>query len=177
MLLSELLTPDLVILDLKARDKRDIIAEMVDLFVQSGIVTDKEKFIEMVEKREQIESTAIGGGIAIPHARSEVVKQLRVGFARSKEGVDFDALDRKPVHLIFMIAAPIDVRKEYLQAVAKVARLLKSSVMRKALMDAETKEDVMRVIMDFDGVVPERVEVKTKEGRVIYKQGEQPKGG
>ena len=159
---------ELIKTDLKSKDKWSIIEELAQLFVDAGYVEDKNEFVNALRRREEIESTAIGDGIAIPHARSEAVKELHVAFGRAKDGVNFDALDKKPVHLIFMIAAPQNVRKEYLQAVAKVARLLKSQVMKKALLNANTVDEVMRIIMDFDGVAPEQVKIKTKEGRVVY---------
>jgi len=77
--------------------------------------------------------------------------------------------DKKPVNIIFMIAAPSDARKEYLQAVAKIARLLKSRIMREALLLSETPKDVMKIIKDFDNMLVEEIKVVTKEGRVIHK--------
>ena len=122
-----------------------------------------------ISEREDLESTAVGGGVAIPHGRSSSVKRLAVVFARDKDGVDFQSLDKKPVNYIFMIAAPEDVRKEYLQAIAKVARLLKSQLMRERLLEVDTQKEIMEIVRDFDQLVPEKIEVRTKEGRVIYK--------
>ncbi|MCK4352394.1 PTS sugar transporter subunit IIA [candidate division WOR-3 bacterium] len=170
MLLQELIDEKLINCNLVSKDKFAVIEGLVELFVNKGIVTDKDKFLQVIKKREEIESTAIGSGIAIPHGRSDTAKELKVAFGKSEEGVDFKALDKKSVHLIFMIAAPIEARKEYLQAVAKVARFLKSKVLKEALLKAKSSEDVMRLVMDFDGVVPEKIEVETKEGRVIYKK-------
>jgi fructose-specific phosphotransferase system IIA component len=168
MLLQELIDEDLIICSLGSRDKRAVIEEMVDLFVKKGVIDDRADFLDAILKREEIESTAIGGGIAIPHGRSNSVKQLKVAFARSKDGVQFNALDKRPVYLIFMVAAPLEARKEYLQAVAKVARFLKSEVMKKGIIEAETEKKIMDIVRDFDGVVPEKIKVETKEGRVVY---------
>lgn len=168
LLLQDFIDESLITCDLKSKDKESVIEDMVNLFVKKGIVADKTKFIEAIRKREELESTAIGDGFAIPHARSDGVKKIQVGLAKSKDGVDFLALDNKPVFLIFMIAAPITVRKEYLQLIAKIARLLKSNVMRKGLIQAKTPQDVLALIRDFDGVIPEEIKVETKEGRVIH---------
>jgi len=170
LLLGKLIDEDLITCSLSSKDKGGVIEEMVELFVKKGIVRDKDDFCTTVKKREEVESTAIGEGIAIPHGRAKTVNSLKVAFGKSKQGVDFASLDKKPVYLIFMIAAPIDVRKEYLQSVAKIVRLLKSKVMKEALFKAETPKDVMRLIADFDNMVIEEIKVKTKEGRVVYRK-------
>lgn len=168
--MQELINGDLIVIDLAAKNKDDVLEELTECFVRNNVVQDKKGFIADIRKREDIESTGIGEGIAIPHARSESAKELKVVFARAKKGIDFKALDRRPVRLIFMIAAPAELRKPYLQAVAKVARFLKSKVLKKALLEAESPETVMDLVRDFDGVVPESLKVKTQEGRVIYEK-------
>lgn len=173
MLLQELIDDDLVIPELLAGDKKGVITALAELFVDKDIVKDKAKFIAAIEEREKVESTGIGEGIAIPHARSDVVKELKVAFGRSTDGVDFESLDGAPVHLIFMVAAPAEARKEYLQAVAKVARFLKSEVLKGALLRATSPKAMMDLIRDFDSVLPESVKVETKEGRVIYRKDNQ----
>lgn len=169
MLLQELINEEFIIMDLNARTKDEAIEELAELFVKNGIVENKTELITVIKQREEIESTGIGEGIAIPHARATSVKQLKIGFGRSKRGVDFKALDRRPVHFIFMIASPIELRKPYLQAVAKVARFLKSKVLKEALLKAESSKEIMDLVMDFDGVIPEAIKVETKKGRVIHK--------
>ncbi|MBI4721711.1 MAG: PTS sugar transporter subunit IIA [Candidatus Stahlbacteria bacterium] len=170
MLLQELMDERFIIMDLAGRTKDKAIEELAEIFVKNNTIEDKDEFVTLVKKREEIESTGIGEGIAIPHARSNSVKELRVAFGRSKKGVDFKALDRRPVYLIFMIAAPTELRKPYLQAVAKVARFLKSKVLKEAIIKASSPEEVMDLVRDFDGVIPEAFRVKIKEGRVIYKK-------
>ena len=170
MTLSELMEERLMACSLAARTKDDVIEELAELFLTAGIVDDKGAFIATIKRREAVESTAIGGGIAIPHGRSSSAKRLSVAFGRSKDGVEFEALDNDPVHLIFMIAAPESARKEYLQTVAKIARLLRSEVMRKALMSVETPKEVMNLIRDFDNLVVEEITVAMKEGRVVYRE-------
>jgi len=170
MLLGKYMSNDLILCDMRSQKKSEVIEELANLFVKAGVVKDKEPFSAAIRKREELESTAIGQGVAIPHGRSESVKELKVVFARSKNGVDFKALDKKPVHLIFMIAAPDTVRKEYLQIVAKIARLSKSKVMREALLSVETAQDVMELIQDFDNMLIEEISIKTKQGRILYRK-------
>lgn len=170
MLLSKYMRTDLILCDLRSQEKTDVIEEIADLFAKAGVITDKEIFRDTIRKREKLESTAIGHGVAIPHGRSTSVKELKVAFARSKDGVNFQALDKKPVHIIFMIAAPEELRKEYLQIVAKIARLSKSKIMLEALQKAETPEEVMELISDFDNMLVEEIRVKLKDGRIIHRE-------
>lgn len=170
MLLGEHINEDLILCDIHSKKKNDAIEEMIELFAKADVVKDKEDFSNAIKRREELESTGIGRGVAIPHGRSSSVKELKVAFARSKEGIDFQALDKKPVYLIFMIAAPTEVKKEYLQIVAKIARLSKSKVMREALQKKENPKDVMELIRDFDHMVIEDISVKTKDGRVLYRE-------
>jgi len=168
LLLQQFIDKDLIKNELISKDKNSIIEEMAELLIKKGIVTDKRSFIDAINKREELESTAIGDGIAIPHARADCIKEIKVAFAKSSKGVDFKSSDKKPVFLIFMIASPTSVRKEYLQLVAKIARLLKSKTMKEGLLKTKTPEEVMELIRDFDGVIPEEIKVETKEGRVIH---------
>ena len=170
MVLSELITEDLIITDIEANTgKMDVLRAFVALFSKAGLIGDAEECLYAIRQREQIESTAIGEGIAIPHGRSDTVKKLAIAFGRSKEGIAFDALDVKPVHLLFMILSPKDAQGGYLQAVAKIARLLKNKALKARLLEAETPEDAMGVIRDFDARVAPDIKVETKEGRVIHR--------
>jgi len=164
------MSADLMLCDLRAKNKADVIEQLVDLFAQAGVVEDKENFGDTIRKREKLESTAIGKGVAIPHGRSGDVKELKVAFARSKQGVDFKAVDKQPVSLFFMIAAPETAQKEYLQLIAKIARLSKSRVMREALQNVTNPREVLELIQDFDKMLVEDIKVKTKQGRVLYRE-------
>jgi PTS system fructose-specific IIC component len=170
MLLGKYMSDGLILCDFHAKDKADVIEKLVELFAQAGVVEDKENFRDTIRKREELESTAIGKGVAIPHGRSGAIQELKVAFARSKEGVDFKALDKQPVSLIFMIAAPENAQKEYLQLIAKIARLSKSRIMREALQNVTSPREVMELIQDFDNMLLENIEVKTKQGRVLYRE-------
>ena len=95
---------------------------------------------------------------------------MTISIAKIKEGIDFNAIDEKSVYLVFMIAAPAEAKKEYLQVIAKIARFLKSENNKKKILDANTKDDVLQVIGDFDASFPGVETVKTKDGRVIHKE-------
>ena len=170
MKLGDFVDKERILLEIKGKEKDEVIEELASLFERTGVVKDKKRFVEKIKEREAIESTAIGDGIAIPHAKCEEVERLSIAIERSKEGIDFNSLDGKPVYLIFMIAAPKEAKKEYLQVIAKIARLLHTKNCRKKLLSASTVDDVLQVIDEFDRRVPKEVRVKTKDGRVIYKE-------
>ena len=170
MLLSDYVKIENIIYDFEGEDKNILIKEMGGILTASGEVADEDDFIDGIIKREDVESTAIGNGIAIPHTRGEFCKHLAISIGMSKKGIDFNALDGKPVHIVFMIAAPEEARKEYLQVIAKIARFLKSENNKKRILDANTKDDILQVIGDFDASFPGVETVKTKDGRVIHKE-------
>mgnify|MGYP000165991132 FL=1 len=106
MEIKDLLKKNLMIMDLKADSKSDAINEMIDKYVSEGIVTDRATYLKDILDREAESTTGIGDEIAMPHAKTNAVNEAAVLFAKSSNGVDFDALDGKPVKLFFMIAAP-----------------------------------------------------------------------
>ena len=114
--IRELLRTDLMIMDLKARTKAEVIDEMVHNLFEKGVIKDEEAYKKDIIKREEEGSTGMGDGIAIPHAHNEAVNEPAVMFAKSEAGVDYDSLDGQPAHLFFMIAAPEGGDNTHLQA-------------------------------------------------------------
>jgi PTS system fructose-specific IIC component len=144
--ISEFLKPKAIIMDIHSREKLEAIKELVDHMVAKKMVKNGEEFLQALAKRENLESTGIGNGIAIPHARTDSVKDLLLAFARSPEGVDFSSIDGKPSYLIFLIASPEEKKSEYIMALAKLSRLLRKHVVRNQLKGAGTPEEVMEII-------------------------------
>ncbi len=143
MQIKDILSPESMIMDLKATTKDEAINEMADLEVATGIVNNKEKFVESIWAREKESTTGIGGGIAMPHARNEYINKARVLFAKSEKGVDFDSLDQQPVHLFFMITAPAGADNTHLQALAKLSSLLINPDLVEKLKAAKTADEVI----------------------------------
>lgn len=170
MLLQELTSIELINCNLTSREKSEVIKELVNGFIKTGIISSPEELINFINERENLDTTGIGNGIAIPHARIKGVKELKVAIGISRSGIDFKSLDNKPVNIVFMIAAPEEAHKPYMQAIAKISRLLKSDTMKQALIEAGTAEKIMNIIKEFDNILPESLNVETKSGRVIYKQ-------
>lgn len=147
MNITELLKPNLMIMDLQATDKRGVLDEMISRLFESGVINSPDVYRKDILKREQESTTGIGDGIAMPHARNAAVKYPAVLFARSRAGVDYDALDGQPVHLFFMIAVPDNANDMHLQALAALSTLLLDPELIKQLKDAATPATVQQLFV------------------------------
>lgn len=137
---------ELFIPQLRAKSKRGSLNELANLFVKVKLVRDKAIFLDMLNKRELLGSTGIGKGVAIPHGRTTATNDVMIAFGKSKDGIEFDAIDKKPVHLIFMvIAPPHDVNNRYLPLLGKLVEILNNSKNRKFLLKAQTFEEFVFV--------------------------------
>ncbi|NOX96607.1 MAG: PTS sugar transporter subunit IIA [Nitrospirae bacterium] len=150
MKLSNLMREDLICLNLRVEKKRDGINEIVDLLARTRGITDRDKFLRAIMEREKLASTGVGEGVAIPHARTEAAKEMVIAFARSEKGVDFDSLDKEPVYLIFMIAAPEKPVEPYLKALARISRLLGKKPFKESLRKAKSPQEVIEVIKETE---------------------------
>ena len=145
MKIEDLLSPDLMIMDLKATTQEEAIKEMANLEVKQGVVNNEEEFIKSIWAREKESTTGIGEGIAMPHARNKYINRAAVLFAKSPKGIDYKALDGQPVHLFFMITAPAGADNTHLQALAKLSSLLINPDVVNALKAAATPEEVIDI--------------------------------
>lgn len=132
--------------NLESRTKEEVLEELTTLMEKTGKISDREEFLRVVREREELGSTGIGYNIAIPHARSSGIKSLVGAFGISKKGIDFDALDKEPVYLFFMLAAPKDAGGDYLKALAIISRFLRRRKSRQSLMEAQTVEEIKEII-------------------------------
>ena len=141
----DILEEDCVALDLEVEDKTGLVAGMVDLLEAAGVVSDKEEVIRKVLEREKLMSTGIGGGVAIPHAQCRGAEKLAVALARTRDGIDFDALDGKPVRLFFLIVGP-EERGGYVRILARISRLLYTGDLQKSLYRAESARQAIETL-------------------------------
>lgn len=146
MKITELLKADTIILDLHARSKDAVIDELVNKLDFSGRLVDKEKFKKEIWAREEKSTTGIGDGVAIPHAKTNAVKKPSIVFGRSKAGVDYDALDQKPSHLFFMIAASEGANNDHLDSLARLSAMLMDETFRKKLLQATSAKEILSLI-------------------------------
>lgn len=143
--IRDLMKKDLMIMDLKATTKDEVIDKMVHNYYVHGIIDDEELYKADIKKREAESSTGMGDGIAIPHAHDKAVKTAAVMFARSKAGVDFDSMDGQPAHLFFMIAAPEGADNTHLQALAALSQVLMNPTVVANLKKADTPDEVQSI--------------------------------
>ena len=136
-LLDGLLDPKRVALELGGSTAGEVIWKIVELLRESGELNKPREFFEAVMAREEKASTVANGGVAFPHARTELVDQILLGIGRSREGVVFGG-QKEPVHLIFVIAVPQQMVNDYLICVGALARLLRHEGKRQALLGAAT---------------------------------------
>ncbi len=131
------LRPALFIPELRTKKKSSVLEEMVAHLAQHQIARQADAVLEVLRQREALGSTGIGKGVAIPHARSTMVAERAVLLARSSKGVDFDAMDENPVHLIFMIVAPPTERDPiYLQMLAQIVKAVRLAPVRRRILEA-----------------------------------------
>ncbi|MBS7576705.1 MULTISPECIES: fructose-specific PTS transporter subunit EIIC [unclassified Enterococcus] len=143
MKITDLLIKQAMILDLQATDKASAIDEMVDKLYEAGRITDKEVFKTGILNREAQTSTGLGEGIAMPHAKNEAVKEATILFAKSKAGIDYEALDGQPVYVFFMIAAPAGANDTHLKALASLSQYLMKPGFIDKLRATETPDQVI----------------------------------
>jgi len=146
MKLSKFCEEDLMNFDLQGQTKTEVIKEMVSLTAQSSLVRDRDELMAAVYEREKLVTTGVGYGVAFPHAKTRAMKGIVIVFGRSEVGVDFEAMDKKPVHLFFMIAAPEDAIGAHLNVMARLSYIMKSEKNRERLMRAKTAGEVMLIL-------------------------------
>ncbi len=146
MKITELLDVKSIALNVELTSKEATIDYLVDLMAKSGKISDKKIYKEGVLAREQLTTTGIGEGIAIPHAQNKAVKKAGLAAITIKNGVDYDSLDNKPVYLCFMIAAPEDGGNIHLQALAKLSALLMNEEFRTKLINASSNQEFLEII-------------------------------
>ncbi|WP_339241067.1 fructose-specific PTS transporter subunit EIIC [Paenibacillus sp. FSL R5-0517] len=142
MRITDLMIQETMIMDLQATTKDEAIDELIASLNRSGRINDPVLFKEMIYKREAESSTGIGGGIAMPHAKTTAVNEPTVVFAKSRQGLDFEALDDQPAHVFFMIAAPEGAGNTHLRTLAALSRLLIDSDFISQLMSTDTPAEV-----------------------------------
>jgi mannitol/fructose-specific phosphotransferase system IIA component (Ntr-type) len=143
--ITGMLAPERVIMELRSSAKRDALVEIVENLGHSDSVTDAGALKNAILDREEIMSTGVGLTIAVPHAKLPSVKAFTLGIARSRRGIDYDSLDGQPVRIVVTIAAPDNDQNTYLRVLAAVMQVLRNEDNRKAILSADTPEEVLKV--------------------------------
>ena len=146
MNLTEILKRDFILEELEARNQHEVLDELVRVFAMGGVRFDPEAMLQVLLERERLGSTGLGDGIAIPHGKLQGLDEILLSFGRSSEGISFDAMDGKPVHLFFLLMAPENSAGLHLKILAKISRMLKDTALRNNLLQAKSKEEIWRII-------------------------------
>lgn len=150
MKIMDFLNKNAISANIKAANKEGVIRELVELLASATDIKNKEDLIKAVLAREALGSTGIGQGVGIPHAKSQVVKELVAAFGISQSGVNFDSLDGEPVNIFFLLIAPEESAGPHLKALARISRMLKNKYFRDILKKAKDENEILNIIQEED---------------------------
>ena len=154
MKLVDFIEVDAVIDNLQSTDKESVIREMVEVLKKLNKINegDMESVMEALIKREKVGSTGIGKGVAVPHTKHKCVTEITGAFARSLEGLEFDALDGEPVYLFFLLLSPTDSTDTHLAALEKISTAIRNPDFRNFMRGASNKSEVLEILKEADEV-------------------------
>lgn len=148
MKIVDLLHPETIISNLQSRTKDDVLAELAEALFKFDESLDRTEVIKVLHERERLGSTGIGDGVAIPHGKLKSLDKLLIAFARSVDGVEFDAMDGKPAHLFFLLVAPEESVGVHLKMLARISKILKNKATREQLVQATDAQELYKIIAD-----------------------------
>ncbi len=148
MKICDLLSVDKIIPSLKSKDKEGVIDELIELFKDSEDVADIHAVRKAVLEREKIMSTGVGKGFAIPHAKTNAVKEIVVAFGKTDHPINYEALDGQPVNLVFLIIARENMVGPHIRLLSRISRMMNKDDFRKILLAATTAEEIRKIICD-----------------------------
>ena len=148
MKVSELLKPEFVIPELKGETKEAIINELIDLFKSDSRVDDIEKVRSSVLDREKVMSTGVGKGFAIPHGKTNAVKEIVGAFGKIKDGINYDALDGNPVNLVFLLVGKDNLISTHIKLLSRISRLMNKDDFRHRLTDANSSDEIVKLFTE-----------------------------
>jgi PTS system nitrogen regulatory IIA component len=151
MKVSDFLDPKSIVADLNAENKVEVLEELCKVLVAQDPSLDRDQMVGILLDRERLGSTGVGEGVAIPHGKMENLDRLVACFGRSSKGVEFEAVDKKPVHLFFLLFAPENSAGIHLKALAKISRLLKRPSLREELLSVSNSERIFGILTGEDG--------------------------
>ncbi len=148
MKISELLNSQAVIADMKASSKDAALSELTEVLLSVAPALRRDEVLRVLQEREQLGSTGIGDGVAIPHGKLKGMPELMLAFGRSRNGVDFESMDGQPAHLFFLLVAPEESVGVHLKTLARISKLLKDTAVRQQMLDAADAEQIYQLICE-----------------------------
>ncbi|MEM6749962.1 MAG: PTS sugar transporter subunit IIA [Planctomycetota bacterium] len=153
MRITDILQSDCVVAPLGAADKQAAIDTLTELLVRNTAVQDGQALRDAIWQREQTRTTGIGHGIAIPHGKADGIDRLRMAVGLEPNGIEFGAIDGKPVQLILMLASPSDQTGPHIQALARISRMLTDEAFRQRLMQAPSGQALYDMIAEHEAAI------------------------
>jgi nitrogen PTS system EIIA component len=150
MNIRDALKESCVIAELKGVTKQDVLGELASALADVGLIPNAQEAVSVILDRERLGSTGIGDGIAIPHGKMKGIDRILCAFGRSAGGVEFDAVDEKPVHIFFLLLAPEDSAGLHIQMLSRISRILRDSEFRRHLVEQGGSEDLYADIVGKD---------------------------
>jgi len=150
MKIADLLDIKAISAELSSSKKVEILAEMVDLLRRVQPDLDAAELLAVLIDREELGSTGIGDGVAIPHGKLKSLDRLLMAFGRKKDGVDFDSMDNRPAQLFFLLLAPESEATLHLKALARISKLLRKEDVRRQLLDAPDSASLLSILSQED---------------------------
>ncbi|HOP85145.1 MAG TPA: PTS sugar transporter subunit IIA [Syntrophorhabdaceae bacterium] len=150
MNLEEILAESCVISNLKASNKKDAIYEMCETLKKSGLIENVQEVVNVILERERLGSTGIGEGIAIPHGKMKGIKNILCVLGKSEKGIDFDSIDKKPVHIIVLLLAPEGSASMHLKMLSRISKILRDTHIRNRLLELKDARDIYFYILEED---------------------------
>ena len=148
MKVYELLETKNILTEFKSENKNDVINELVDLLYGDERVIDLEETRKCVFEREEKMSTGVGKGFAIPHGKTNSVNDILAAFGKSETPIEYNSLDGEPVHLVFLLVGKETLLAKHIKLLSRISRLMNNEEFRKKLIEAESKELIMKIFQD-----------------------------
>jgi PTS system fructose-specific IIC component len=148
MKISDILSPDVIEVNLDVKDKEDSLDKIIAIAAKSGKIADIDKVSRTIHEREKLVSTGVGKGFAIPHGKTDAIKDIIAAFVITKDPIDFDSIDGEPVRFIFLLVGKETLLNTHIKLLSRISRLMNKDEFRAKLLQAKTKEEVLKIFKD-----------------------------
>lgn len=150
MILGQVFSPKAINVNLVSEDKDEVFEEMIEEFIALQPNLDRAEILESIQEREDKMTTGIMPGIAVPHGKSSAFSGIKGAIGLSVNGIDYDSLDQKPVHAVFMLISPVENREDHLQVLKILAKILEDPRFVRKLMSSKTAEEAFDIVCSFE---------------------------
>lgn len=148
MKISDILSSDVIAVNVDVTDKEDAIKKIINLSAKSNKILDLEKVAQTIYEREKLVSTGVGKGFAIPHGKTDSISDVVAAFIITKDPIDFDSIDGEPVRFIFLLVGKENLLNTHIKLLSRISRLMNKDEFREALLEANTSEEVLKIFKD-----------------------------